>query len=171
MPYASKAQQRLFNATMPSLAAKWNKHTPDFSKLPEKVKKKQNGGTDDVKPSEEKRAFVLAFLSKCASEGLTTPKQIAAAAEKLAGIGDILGGATGAVALGGAAGLAIPAALGYAGGRTVGAARNQMDVDDAETMKLKAEANAYRRRAAEAQLGAQVRKIVASDPKKYVVIG
>jgi hypothetical protein len=94
-------------------------------------------------------------------------------AEKLAavGVGDILGGATGLAALGGAAGLAIPAGLAYGGGRLLGSARNQMDVDDAETLKLKAEANAYRRRAAEAQLGAQVRKIVASDPKKYVVIG
>jgi hypothetical protein len=149
---------------MPSLAAKWNKHTPDFSKLPERVKKPEK---DD---SEEKKAFIVAFLTKCAADGITTPKQIADAAEKLAGAGDLLGGVTGGVLLGGAAGLAIPTALGYAGGRAAGAARNQMDVDDAETMRLKAEANAYRRRAAEARLGAQVRKIVATDPKKYVVL-
>jgi len=166
VPYASKAQSRLFNATMPSLAAKWNKHTPDFGKLPERVKKKPEPGKDDA----EKKAFVTAFLAKCAADGLTTPKQIADAAEKLAGFSDVLGGTTGAIALGGAAGLAIPTALGYAGGRAAGAARNQMDVDDADTMRLQAEANAYRRRAAEARLGAQVRKIVAADPKKYVVL-
>lgn len=149
-------------ATDKAMAKRWAAHTPDMKKLPEKKTK------DDA---EEKKAFVLAFLSKCASDGLTTPRQIADAAEKMAGIGDVLGGATGAVALGGAAGLAIPTALGYAGGRAVGSLSNRADADDAETLKLRAEANAYRRRAAEAQLGAQVRKIVAADPKKYVVIG
>jgi hypothetical protein len=178
---------------MPTLAAKWNRHTPDMKNLPEKKKKKPAEAD-----AEEKKAFVVAFLSKCASAGLTTPKQIAAAAEKLAaelpgydqppvgfapgmdkqnsvrktaGIGDVAGGVTGAMLAGGAAGIAIPTILGYAGGRAIGAAGNRMDRDDAESLRLRAEANAYRRRAIEAQLGAQVRKIVATDPKKYVVLG
>lgn len=161
MPFASKQQAKWMFSQKPEMAKRWAAHTPDMKKLPAKKTK------DDV---EEKKAFVVAFLAKCAADGLTTPRQIADAAEKLAGAGELLGGVTGGVLLGGAAGLAIPTALGYAGGRVAGVARNQMDVDDAETMRLKAEANAYRRRAAEARLGAQVRKIVATDPKKYVVL-
>lgn len=165
MPFQSKSQQRFLFATAPATAKRWAAHTPDMKNLPEKKKKKPAEAD-----AEEKKAFVVAFLAKCASVGLTTPVQIAYAAEKLAGIADVAGGVTGAMLAGGAAGIAIPTAIGYAGGRAVGAAGNRMDEDDADALRLRAEANAYRRRAIEARLGAQVRKIVATDPKKYVVL-
>lgn len=119
---------------------------------------------------EQKKAFVLAFLSKCAAEGIMDPAEIAVEAEKLATVGDVFGKLTGTMALGGMLGLAAPTVAGYAGGRLMGAAGNAMDRDDEDSLKIRAEANAYRRRAAEARLGAQVRKIVASDPRKYVVL-
>lgn len=178
MPYKSLSQARWFFANRPPDEAKrWAAHTPDFGKLPEKVKKKKPQGEDTTVPTattetDEKKAFVLMFLAKCAAAGLTTPAQIAAAAEKVAAAGmETLGAIGGIGALGAAAGLAFPAAAGYAGGRALGAAGNAMDQDDAESLKIKAEANAYRRRAAEARLNAQVRKIVSADPTKYVVIG
>lgn len=40
MPFRSKRQQRLFFATMPDTAKEWASKT-DFSKLPEKVRKKK----------------------------------------------------------------------------------------------------------------------------------
>lgn len=40
MPFRSKRQQRLFFATMPETAKEWASKT-DFSKLPEKVRKKK----------------------------------------------------------------------------------------------------------------------------------
>jgi hypothetical protein len=39
MPFRSKRQQRLFFATMPDLAKEWASKT-DFSKLPERARKK-----------------------------------------------------------------------------------------------------------------------------------
>jgi hypothetical protein len=40
MPFRSKRQQRLFFATMPETAKEWAAET-DFSKLPERVRKKK----------------------------------------------------------------------------------------------------------------------------------
>jgi hypothetical protein len=40
MPFRSKRQQRLFFATMPDTAKEWASKT-DFSKLPERVRKKK----------------------------------------------------------------------------------------------------------------------------------
>jgi len=45
MPFRSKRQQRLFFATMPELAKEWADKT-DFSKLPEKVRKKSKKKKD-----------------------------------------------------------------------------------------------------------------------------
>lgn len=47
MPFRSKRQQRLFFATMPELAKEWADKT-DFSKLPEKVRKKKHSECDDI---------------------------------------------------------------------------------------------------------------------------
>jgi hypothetical protein len=38
--YASKSQQRFMHAAHPKIAKRWDKETPDFSKLPEKKGKK-----------------------------------------------------------------------------------------------------------------------------------
>jgi hypothetical protein len=45
MPFKSKRQQRLFFATMPETAKEWAEKT-DFSKLPEKVRKKKKKKKD-----------------------------------------------------------------------------------------------------------------------------
>lgn len=51
MPFRSKRQQRFMFATMPETAKEWAEKT-DFSKLPEKVrkkrKKKDKNNTDDI---------------------------------------------------------------------------------------------------------------------------
>jgi hypothetical protein len=53
MPFRSKRQQRLFFATMPELAKEWADKT-DFSKLPEKArKKKKHSECDDTEDRQE----------------------------------------------------------------------------------------------------------------------
>jgi hypothetical protein len=47
---------------------------------------------------------------------------------------------------------------------------NQTDVDDAKVLRLRAEANAYRRRAALAVANEKVRKLVNNSPGNYVVV-
>lgn len=132
----------------------------------------------DKKPDEgaDKKAFAAAFILKCAAAGITAPDRIIAAAiretetVKRAAYGaETLGSVLGSAAtlpLIGSVGL--PLAAGFAAGGIGGKMRNEADVDDAETMRMQAAANAYRRRAALAQAHAQVRKLIATDPSKYV---
>ena len=51
MPFKSKAQRRYFHAQPPELAEKWEAHTPEGAKLPEKVRRKKL----------EKKAFAEGF--------------------------------------------------------------------------------------------------------------
>lgn len=180
MPFKSLAQARKFRVMeargeIPKgTSHRWAEHTPNMKKLPEHV--------DD----KAKKAFVCAFLLKCAAAGVTDPKAVAEAAERYAAgltkaalVGDIVKGTGSAVGgLGGlgliGAGLGsvvLPGVVGAGVGTMAASTRNRMDEDDADALRLAAEANAYRRRAAEAKLHAQVRQLVASDPSKYVVIG
>lgn len=46
MPFRSKKQQRFMFSTMPQMAKEWAQET-DFSKLPEKVRKKKPSGKKD----------------------------------------------------------------------------------------------------------------------------
>jgi hypothetical protein len=41
MPFKSQAQRKWMYANDPSMAKKWEKHTPEGKKLPKKVKKKK----------------------------------------------------------------------------------------------------------------------------------
>ncbi|MFA5758410.1 MAG: hypothetical protein WC942_03410 [Clostridia bacterium] len=47
MPFRSKKQQRFMFATMPGKAKEWAKKT-DFSKLPEKVRKKKKKSNNSI---------------------------------------------------------------------------------------------------------------------------
>lgn len=175
MPFTSEAQRRLFYAKerageLPAgTAARWESHTPK-KKLPPRVGEKRE--------VEDKKAFVHAFLLKCASSGVTEPAALAAAAEKFAffskaasALGDIAKGTAGLAMWGPLLGHVAPVIAGSAVG--VGAAhmRNQMNRDDTKVMRLAALANAYRRRTAEAQTNAQVHKVIEQDPSRYVVLG
>jgi hypothetical protein len=140
--------------------------------LPEHVKKDE---------SEEKRAFAAAFIVKCASAGVTDPNEIVAVAMAeiaylrsgavkraeygLDTTGNILGRAA-ALPLIGSVGL--PLGVGMAGGYLAGGARNAADDDDAETLRIRATAHAFRRRAALAKADNQVRQLVATDPKRFI---
>lgn len=42
MPIRSKAQRRFLHATNPTLAEKFERHTPKGKKLPERVKRKKS---------------------------------------------------------------------------------------------------------------------------------
>lgn len=178
VPYKSKSQVRFMFGSekreeVPvGTAKRWAAHTPDIKKLPERA-----GDTD-------KKAFAAAFLLKCAADGVTDLNAIATRAEALADqleakaandspsmLGRAAGFGTGATLLGAGLGLAIPAGLGYLGGAGTALARNQMDTDDADSLRTAALANAYRRRAAEAKMNAQVQKLVESNPGQYVRIG
>lgn len=153
-------------------AKRWAAHTPNMKKLPERK-------TDDA----EKKAFVSEFVLACARRGITAPADVAAAAEKFAaelekraGAGDAAGGVLGAGlgAIGTTAALGsvvLPLTVGFGAGNVLSKMRNQADTDDADVMRLHAEANAYRRRLAENKTQGQVRKLLASDPKRYVLIG
>lgn len=175
MPLKSKAQQRWMAAAedrgeLPKgTLHRWAAHTKNLKKLPEHVEKK----------AEERRRFVTAFLVKCARAGLTTPAQLAEAAEGLAAVttkratvlGDLAGKAVGLgswAPLVGSVGL--PLALGFGVGGLAAGAKNQADTDDSEVLRLRAQANAYRRRAAEAKTHAQVRQLVGANPNQYVVL-
>lgn len=178
MPFKSKAQQSFMFAAeargeLPKGTAKrWARHTPDMKNLPARVKKDED--TD-------KKAFAVAFVVKCAAAGVTDPEAVAALAEELASTveadarikaadwSSVLGQSVTWPMVAGTVGL--PLVGGYALGRVGAAARNQADRDDASSLRLAAQANAYRRRAEEAKLQAQVRKLVESDPKNYVVLG
>lgn len=177
MPFVSKSQQRLFfakeknNELPPGTAKRWAAHTKNMKNLPEHKKDKET----------EKKAFVAAFLLKCAAEGITAPGQVARAAEQLvttlrtkqAEGGFSVPGILGGMALAGPllGSVALPTLGGYVGGHVGGLAHNKLDEDDFRTLALNAEANAYRRRAALAKTHAQVRQLLASDPSKYVVLG
>jgi len=72
MPFRSKRQQRFMFATMPDTAKEWA-HKTDFSKLPEKVrkkKKKSKKDTNDVFQGDKslethgKFAVLLAMVSE-----------------------------------------------------------------------------------------------------------
>ncbi len=181
MPLESQSQRRFMHwaesvGKVPAgTAARWEAHTPP-GKLPERV-----GGKPKPGDNAEKKAFVRAFLIKCAVSGVTTPAAIAAAAEtyaayvKAAGAGDVLGSLTGAItgaaSYGPAVGVAAPLVGGAALGALAGGTMNQSDKDDAKTLRLAAIANAYRRRAAEAKTTSQVRRVLESDPSRYVVLG
>lgn len=182
MPFQSKSQLRKFHAMESSgelpkgTASRWAKHTPNMKSLPEK---KADDGL-------EKRAFVASFVLGCARAGVTDPGAVARLAVKFAaaveagmtkaalgeGVGGAAGGLLGGLTTTGVIGsIGLPLTLGFAGGTIGGKIRNQTDEDDAEVLRLAAEANAYRRRAAEAKMNHQVRKLLASDPKKYIQIG
>lgn len=173
MPFESLSQVRKFHAMedrgeLPKgTSHRWAKHTPNMKKLPEHVRK-------------EKRAeFVVSFLAKCAASGVTTiPGLIAAAnsatqkqADDAGVLSRLAGTAAGLPVASATLGLAIPAIGGYFAGGAMGKARNQLDMDDQDTMRLAALANAYRRRTQDAKTNTQVRKIVASDPSKYIPLG
>ena len=177
MPFQSTSQMRAcFAAKDPKWDChEWAAHTPNMKKLPEKKK--------PVDKVEEKKAFAASFILKCAAAGITSPEAVAKVAETFVANLEkqaLLNGVGGSVA-GGAVGLAsllpvlgtvvAPALLGYSGGMLAGSAKNQMDHDDAESLRIRAEANAYRRRAALAKTHAEVRKLVESNPSKYTVIG
>lgn len=176
MPFKSLAQARKFRVMeargeIPKgTSHRWAEHTPNMKKLPEHV--------DD----KAKKAFVCTFLLKCAAAGVTDPKAVAEAAERYAAgltkaalTDELLKGTGSALGLGligaGLGSVVLPGVVGAGVGTMTASTRNRMDEDDADALRLAAEANAYRRRAAEAKLHAQVRQLVASDPSKYVVIG
>lgn len=187
MPFKSEAQRRWMYAAEarkevpPGTAERWEHHTP-AKKLPPRAGEKP-------KPTVDKKAFVEAFLTKCAADGLTTPAAITAAAEQFAaeclaavkrasvgsvaeGIGDLGGRALGTWATTGAIGsILAPAALGVGVGTAGAQMRNKIDQDDDEALRIAAVAAAYRRRAAEAKTQDQVRKLIANDPSRYVVLG
>jgi hypothetical protein len=56
MPFRSKRQSRLFFATMPDIAKEWA-HKTDYSKIPERVRKKKKNDCND-RPGE--RALQMA---------------------------------------------------------------------------------------------------------------
>lgn len=171
MPYKSRSQMRAFFAMenrgdLPEgTAERWAHHTKNIKKLPEHVRKADS----------EKKAFVARFLLKCAAAGLTTPGEIAAAAEAMAKSADVFGDLAGRVAgLGTLApivgSVGLPLLGGFGLGSLAAKAKNQADTDDADALRLRAEANAYRRRAAEAKTHAQVKQMVSGSPGKYVVL-
>jgi len=192
MPFKSKAQQRFMFAAesrgeLPKgTAERWAHHTKSIKSLPEHVKKKKGHKKKSAdEEAFEKQAMTAAFILHCAHQGITSPDAVAQAAEKFAtdmearaksalagdlahNVGSLLGGLTTTAAIGTGV---IPLTLGFAGGAGVGGLKNQMDIDDAAVMRMAAEANAYRRRAAAAKTHAQVRKLLASNPTKYVPIG
>jgi len=149
--------------------------------LPEHAKKKEHKkeAADDL----EKKAFVASFVLACAKQGITSPEAVAKAAERLVTVvkqaaekqatGESVPGTIANIGLNTAllGTVGLPLFLGGSAGWLAGKMRNQSDTDDAELLRIQAEANAYRRRAAQSKTDAQVRKVVASDPKKYVVIG
>lgn len=173
MPLSSIKQRRYLWATNPTLARRFEDHTPKGTKLPMRA--------SDPKPDDtDKRAFAAAFILKCAAAGITDPKDVARVATEMvkraiAGsetAGSVLGGAGSAALMLPLIGSVVaPAVAGSAVGALGGHAKNKMDEDDAETMRLSAQANAYRRRAAAAAAHDQVRKLLSSDPNKYVVLG
>lgn len=63
MPFRSKRQQRLFFAKMPELAKEWAEKT-DFSKLPEKVKKKKAKKKKSKKDKSDCGAIALRFAAQ-----------------------------------------------------------------------------------------------------------
>jgi len=63
MPFRSKRQQRLFFAKMPELAKEWAEKT-DFSKLPEKVKKKKTKKKSKKKDKSDCGATALRFAAQ-----------------------------------------------------------------------------------------------------------
>jgi len=175
MPFKSKSQQRWMFANDPEMAKRWADHTPNIKKLPEKVKHKEEKKIT-------KESVYNAFISRCHSLGINDPEQIADMAEKYAfymekiaenGIMHSIGEAIGnAGILGPIMGsVVLPAAAGYGVGGLAAKVRNQSDIDEAKVMALHAEANAYRRRAVEAKMHAQIRKLMEDNPNKYVVMG
>jgi hypothetical protein len=194
VPFSSKAQARWMFATHPGMARRWADHTASIKKLPDHVGDK---GSDpkakpDPKPdagdaTAEKKAFAAAFILKCAAAGITDPGAVAAAAEAALEAtrrmvkravpggetaGDLVGRLGGAALLAPVVGsVGMPMVGGFALGGLAAGAKNQADTDDAETMRIAAQSNAYRRRAALAAAHAQVRKLLVSDPSKYVQIG
>lgn len=182
MPFVNKAQ----NAACHAIKARnpnstwdcsaWAKETPGGVKsLPKGPAPKKDDGE---KAEPEKAAFYAAFLAKCAAAGLTTPEQVADAAEGLAkaafteALGDLFGKALGAWPTAAAFGSVVaPAAAGAVGGALVAGGANRTDKDDRELLRLTAATNAYRRQADAARLHAQVKRLVASDPRKYVPLG
>ena len=55
MPFKSQAQRKLFHATMPETAKKWEKETPK-GKLPEKVKKTESMKKHEAKETKKHEA-------------------------------------------------------------------------------------------------------------------
>lgn len=160
--FAAEARGALPKGT----ARRWAAHTTDMNKLPEKT------DTDT-----EKKAFVAAFVIKCAAAGITSPGAVVDAARRATAaikaasagsvVGDVAGGLTGTALLGS---VGLPAAAGALVGAGAGMMVNQTDVDDAKVLRLRAEANAYRRRAALAVANEKVRKLVNNSPGNYVVV-
>lgn len=183
MPFVSEAQRRLCW----SLGGRtgWDcrafaGHAPaPKAKGPEPVKTAPTPA-EKAAADLEFRAFAADFLTKCAAAGITDPATVLAAARQANRFvkSAFIGSETAATGLGGVGGaLALAPVLGSIGipmigggllGMAAGSAKNQMDTDDTATLRTAAQANAYRRRAAAAAADAQVRKLIATDPSKYV---
>jgi len=173
MPFESQAQRRFMYAKHPEMAKRWEAHTPKGKKLPEHKGDKVSKGTT------KKAEFVRQFLLNAAKTGVTGPAALTKLAQQMTksadfsdAVGKAVGGLASTVPLAAAAGtIGLPAVSGWTLGQLAGRARNQVDEDDAKSLQTTALANAYRRQAALAKSNTQVRQLVASDPKKYVVIG
>jgi hypothetical protein len=146
-------------------AERWARHTKSIRDLPEHVKRKKKSADET-----ERDAFAAAFVLRCAELGITDPGTVAKRAEDT--LSNLLGNVAGKAALLPLLGsVGLPIVGGFGVGGLAAKARNQMDTDDAESLRLSAQANAYRRRAAVAAAHAQVRKLIAADPKSYVAMG
>jgi hypothetical protein len=165
VPFKSKAQQRFMFAAeadgrVPSGTAKrWAKHTPDMKGLPARVGEKDE---DD----EDKKAFVLGFLTRCVADGCVTPAQIetkaavALASVKVAGWGDVAGMAAGAPLIPAALlHLVLPGVAGYAAGRAAGSAANTKATEDIQAMGDEARTAEYQRQAEQLALAAKTKDI------------
>lgn len=181
MPFQNQAQNRACRAE----AARNPDSTWDCSEwareTPGGVKSLPKGPTPKKKPptEPEKAAFYAAFLAKCATVGLTAPAQVADAAEALVKaangfetLGQMLGGIPGTLATTATLGsVGLPLVAGAGIGALAAGGANQADREDKEVLRRTAAANAYRRQADAARLHAHIKRLVASDPKKYVPLG
>lgn len=66
MPFKSKQQRKWMYANDPEMAARWEKHTPDDTKLPEKVQNKKKKQTK--KALDVSKAHRMLFFIRLASD-------------------------------------------------------------------------------------------------------
>ena len=170
MPFESKAQRRFMYAKHPEMAKRWEAHTPKGKKLPEHK--------GDKTMATKKAEFIQAFLNRAAREGVVgvaALTKLAQDMQKRASVDGVFGAMGNALPWAAAVPImgtvVAPAVAGYAAGNVAGHVRNDVDRDDAKNLQISALANAYRRQAAVTRSNAQVRQLIASDPKKYVMLG